>query len=172
VGEPVADETLLLGIAEGSRDALRILFERHSPWLLLRLGRRCGDRAAAEEALQDTFVAVWRKPQSFKGGGAVGAWLWGIAVRRLIDILRRRRPEVAFEAGLVASAEEQVMTNLEHGELSGALRELAPELRQVVQATVLDGLTTREAAHLLGIPQGTVKTRMHRARRELRSALV
>ena len=59
----------------------------------------------------------------------------------------------------------------EHGDLAGALRALSPELRAVVQATVLDGLTTREAGRYLGIPAGTVKTRMMRARAELRGAL-
>jgi RNA polymerase sigma-70 factor (ECF subfamily) len=55
--------------------------------------------------------------------------------------------------------------------LEGALHRLAPELRAVLQATVLDGLTVREAAVLLGLPEGTVKTRAMRARRELRAAL-
>jgi RNA polymerase sigma-70 factor (ECF subfamily) len=58
-----------------------------------------------------------------------------------------------------------------HGDLAGALDDLSPELRAVVQATVLDGLTSREAAHLLSIPTGTVKTRMKRARAQLRGAL-
>ena len=71
----------------------------------------------------------------------------------------------------VVRAEELVLRSTEHGDLAGALRRLSPELRAVVQATVLDGLTTREAADLLGIPAGTVKTRMMRARIELRGAL-
>ena len=71
----------------------------------------------------------------------------------------------------LVSAEEFVLAGTEHGDLAGALRSLSPELRAVVQATVLDGLTTREAAQLLGIPAGTVKTRMMRARPELRGAL-
>ena len=71
----------------------------------------------------------------------------------------------------LVSAEDLVLAGTEHGDLAGALRSLSPQLRAVVQATVLDGLTTREAAHLLGIPAGTVKTRMMRARTELRGAL-
>jgi RNA polymerase sigma-70 factor (ECF subfamily) len=69
------------------------------------------------------------------------------------------------------SAEERVLLGVEHGDLAGALNRLSPELRAVIEATVLDGLTTREAARLLGIPQGTVKTRLMRARAELREAL-
>jgi RNA polymerase sigma-70 factor (ECF subfamily) len=71
----------------------------------------------------------------------------------------------------MASAEDQVLLGIEHGDLAGALNRLSPELRAVVQATVLDGLTSREAGRLLGIPTGTVKTRMMRAKPLLREAL-
>lgn len=60
---------------------------------------------------------------------------------------------------------------MEYGGLGAALQRLSPELRAVVQATVLDGLTNREAAELLGIPHGTVKNRLHRARAQLRAEL-
>ena len=64
-----------------------------------------------------------------------------------------------------------MLLGVTHGDLAGALNRLSPELRTVVQATVLDGLTTREAGRLLGIPAGTVKTRMMRARIQLRGEL-
>ena len=94
-------------------------------------------------------------------------------MRRLIDHLRKRRDVVIeFEPSeVVVSAEEQVLLGVEHGDLAGALNSLSPELRAVVQATVLDGLTTREASRLLGIPAGTVKTRMMRAKAQLRGEL-
>lgn len=74
-------------------------------------------------------------------------------------------------SGVELSAEEQVLLGVEHGDLAGALNRLSPELRAVLQATVLDGLSTREAARLLGIPHGTVKTRLMRARAQLREGL-
>src|SRR5436190_22487385 len=82
------DEALLEAVAGQDRGALRALYERHAPWLVLRLSRRCPDRSIVEEAVQDTFVAVWRKPQAFAGKGEFPAWLWGIGIRRLIDQLR------------------------------------------------------------------------------------
>jgi RNA polymerase sigma-70 factor (ECF subfamily) len=60
---------------------------------------------------------------------------------------------------------------VEYGDLGAALAKLSPEMRAVVQATVLDGLTTREASRLLGVPRGTVKTRLHRAKAALRKEL-
>ena len=167
------DEELLVAMADGDRGALATLYRRHSPWLLLRLSRRCADRDVVDMAMQDTFVAVWRKPRAYGGRGDVGAWLWGIAIRRLIDQLRRRPIVGAWGSNeeVLVSAEDEVLVAVEHGDLAGGLQRLSPELRAVVQATVLDGLTTREASRLLGIPAGTVKTRMSRARVQLRETL-
>jgi RNA polymerase sigma-70 factor (ECF subfamily) len=172
--DPRSDEELLRSLAGGDRHALGVLHARHAPWLILRLSRRCADAALVDEVVQDTFLAVWRKPGSFRGTGSVPAWIWGIGVRRLIDHLRSSRRAaraVDAAAGVATSAEEQVLLGVEYGDLAGALNRLSPELRAVVQATVLDGLTTREAARLLGIPPGTVKTRLMRAKPQLREAL-
>lgn len=168
------DEELLAEVSRGEREALRELYDRHAPWLMVRLRRRGADGTLAEEVVQDTFLAVWRKPRSYSGAGQVPAWIWGIGIRRLIDRLRQRRflePLPSRRDDLVVSAEDQVLQGVEYGDLAGALERLSPELRAVVQATVLDGLTTREAARLLGIPSGTVKTRMMRARAQLREEL-
>ena len=79
--------------------------------------------------------------------------------------------EVAAARPAEPSAEERVLLGVEYGDLGTALVRLSPEMRAVVQATVLDGLTTREAARLLGIPANTVKTRLHRAKAQLRRSL-
>lgn len=172
------DAELLAAIGDGDRDALRLLHHRHVAWLELRLRRRCSDREIVTEAVQDTFVAVWRGARGWDGRGEPAAWMWGIAVRRLISVLRSRQRWARDETyrdqpgtELETAAEDAVLLGVEHGDLGHALRSLSPELRAVVQATVLDGLTTREAGRLLGIPSGTVKTRMMRARQQLRGAL-
>lgn len=168
-----SDAQVLAAVADGDRAALRVLYERHAPWLALRLARRCSDASVVDETLQDTFVAVWRGAGRYAGEGDVGAWIWGIAIRRLIDGLRRRpRGEVLVaEVDDRRVVEEEVLLGVEYGDLGGALQRLSPQLRAVVQATVLDGLTSREAGRLLGIPAGTVKTRMKRARAQLREEL-
>ena len=175
-GEDVrTDEALLREIAAGDRAALEVLYRRHVSWLLARLSRRCSDPDLVDQAVQDTFVAVWQSAGRYGGRGEVGAWIWGIAIRRLIDRLRRNRPYLwrrAEREAVEVSAEERVLAGVEHGDLGRALDSLSPELRAVLQATVLDGLTTREAARLLGVPTGTVKTRAMRARAQLREALI
>jgi RNA polymerase sigma-70 factor (ECF subfamily) len=167
---------------------MRALYDRHAGWLAVRLGRRCNDPDTVADAVQDTFVAVWQKPKGFRGDGDVAAWLWGIAIRRLLSRLRTRSGagaaaglEPAGPAGLAAAgaglagvapaAEDQVLLSVEYGDIGQALARLSPEMRAVIQAVVLDGLTAREAAQLLNMPVGSVKTRLSRGKAHLRAAL-
>jgi RNA polymerase sigma factor (sigma-70 family) len=173
------DLALLHAVAGADERSLRLLFERHAPWLSVRLRHRCNDGDVVEEVLSDTFVAVWKGARRFRGEGDVAAWLWGIAAKRLVSRLRGRpTPEpwaaeaIETRTAPLASAEDDVLLSVEYGNLGRALGELSPELRAVVQATILDGLTTREAARLLGIPQGTLKGRLRKAKAELRTTLV
>jgi RNA polymerase sigma-70 factor, ECF subfamily len=142
----------------------------------VRLTRRCALQDAVDMAVQDTFLALWRQARTYRGGGEVAAFIWGIGIRRLVDVLRRdnpaRRP-LPWRAApqVVVSAEDEVLLGVEHGRLAPALAGLSPELRAAIEATVLDGLTTTEAAVLLGVAEGTVKSRCHRARQSLRAAL-
>lgn len=170
------DTELVSAIAERDGGALRELFERHEPWLSVRLSYRCSNSSTIEEVVQDTFVAVWKTADRYTGEGAVGAWIWGIGIRTLLHAIRPRRPLLvrlrAQRAVEMVSAEDELLVAVEHGDLGVALGRLSPELRAVVQATVLDGLTCREAGRLLDLPAGTVKTRMMRAKAEMRKAMV
>lgn len=187
-GENDTDAALLRAVADGDASALATLYERHAGWLHARLTRRCADAEVVREVVQDTFVTVWR-PAGGHGGGEAGGWLWTIAARRLVDARRAQERVARVETApasrpvpsrsvrsvrsveSVESAEERVLAGLEFGDVGTALGRISPELREVLRATVVDGLTTREAARLLGIPEGTVKTRAMRARAELRAAL-
>lgn len=177
--EDSSDAELLARIGAGDESALRELVERHHAWLTLRLRRRAGDDDLAATALQDTFVAVWQSAGRYRGDGDVGAWLWGIAIRRLISRLRTRPAPIAIDDAAIArhsetvvSAEDQLLIAIEHGDVGAALRRLSPELRRALQATVVDGLSTREAARLLGVPHGTVKSRVRLAKAQLRTQLM
>lgn len=174
-----SDAELLALVAGRDEAALRELVERHSAWLTLRLRRRTGNEELVGEALQETFLAVWKQPRSFRGDGDVGAWLWGIAIRQLITRLRMKAAPtpvsddvLAARSDTVVSAEDQLLVAIEHGSVGAALKTLSPELVQVLQATVIDGLSTKEAAQLLGIPLGTVKSRARIAKSRLREQLL
>jgi RNA polymerase sigma-70 factor, ECF subfamily len=173
------DADLLARIAVGDRAAFEAFYRRHSVWLTVRLRYRCADETLVDDVVQETFLDLWRGGAAhYRAPGDVAGWLWRIGSRRLIDALRRhgarerlRQMLSWFRPSTESSAEDLVLRGVEHGDLGGALARLSPELRAVVQATVLDGLSTGEAAVLLGIPPGTVKTRAMRARRQLRQDL-
>ena len=172
----LTDADLLRAMAGRDEGALQELYARHAPWISARLARRCADADAVSDVLQDTFVAAWKGAGRFRGDGVVPAWLWGIAVRRLISRLRKRAdfrlgPALIDNDAEDISAEEQVLLRLEHVDVGTALARISPELRVVLQLTVLDGMNTREAAVLLGIPRGTVKSRLERARATMREEL-
>lgn len=180
-GEPAGldDEKLVRRVARGDRRAFEELYRRTSPWLTIRLRRRCSDDQIVAEVLQETYLAVWRAADAFAGaaaGGSAAGWLWTIAARRLIDAFRRRAhhaapPVAAALDHTTPAAEDAVLAGVVGDEVGDALRRLAPELRQVLQAMVLDGLSVRETSVLLGVPEGTVKTRARRARIAMREAL-
>jgi RNA polymerase sigma-70 factor (ECF subfamily) len=171
------DAALLRSVARGDTESLAALYDRHAGWLTARLTRRCAMPDVVDQAVQDTFLALWRKAGAYRADGDVAAFIWGIGIRRLIDGIRRengsrwRLPWHAEQTLVVASAEDQVLVGIEHGRLGQALAQLSPELRGAIEATVLDGLTCGEAAVLLGVTEGTVKSRCHRARVALRAAL-
>ena len=175
-----SDSELLAAVRDRDRGALNELYRRHESWLTLRLAYRCNDCGTVEEAVQDTFVKVWNLAGRYDGSGEVAAWIWGIGIRTLLHRMRPRKSLLDRLSSLrptyatidVTSAEDQVLLAVQHGDVGSALGSLSPELRSVVQATVLDGLTCEEAARMLDIPTGTVKTRMMRAKRELREALL
>jgi RNA polymerase sigma factor (sigma-70 family) len=170
---------LLRHIARGDRAAFDELYRRAAPWLTVRLRRRCADPDLVAEVVQDTFLAVWRSAAGHAHDSADGSalgWLWTIAAHRLVDAFRRRArqervPVVPVAETVAPAAEEQALASGIEPDLERALLQLPPELRQVLCAMVLDGLTTRETSLLLGMPEGTVKTRARRARIALREAL-
>ena len=77
-GESTAsvDADLVAAVVEGDRQAFRLLYDRHAPWLTVRLSRRCADQDLVDDAVQDTFVTVWRDASRYEGRGDVAAWIW------------------------------------------------------------------------------------------------
>lgn len=168
---PQTDTELIAAVAAGDNGALRTLYDRHATLLSIRLWRRCRDPHITEEVLQDTFLAAWRGAGSYEERGAVAAWLWGIAIRTLAKRFRaeKRAPvAVGTEVASPVIWEEELVEQLD---VVAAMDTLTPDLLDTFQAVAVDGLSTLEAASLLGVPPGTIKSRMHRARLNLREEL-
>lgn len=167
------DEELIAAMADGDRRALEQLYRRHAPWLAGRLARATSSRDLAEEALQDCFVAAWRKPGSFRGEGDVGAWLWAIARRRLASLARKRIdvPSPVDDDAFGDAADQQALANLDAARVRAAVEGLPSEQRDVVERVVFRGQRLVDVARCLGVPIGTLKSRLHRARRQIRAEM-
>jgi RNA polymerase sigma-70 factor (ECF subfamily) len=169
------DGFLLTRVQRGDEAAMATLFDRYSRVVYSVALRVLRDPAAAEDVLQDIFMQIWRKPDSFVSTrGSLGGWLAVVARNRSIDSLRRRKPQdsvddiaLASPYNLADEAERSVMTERARSVMTG----LPPEQRKVVEMAFFDGLTHSEIAELTGDPLGTVKTRIRTALLVLRKAM-
>jgi RNA polymerase sigma-70 factor (ECF subfamily) len=176
---PEADpgRELLARVARGDRDALARLYDRYQAPLFYYLVRLAGDPAQAEEILQDTLVAVWKSAASFEGRSSVQTWLVGIARRQAHNTLRRRslpRADVAELEVLPAAdpaPEDVALASATRAELVNAMARLAPAHREVLILAFVNGLSYLEMARVVGVPEGTIKSRLSNAKRALRTLL-
>jgi RNA polymerase sigma-70 factor (ECF subfamily) len=174
------DDGLIAALAGGDDGALRELFSRHAPWLAARL-RAVLPAADVEDVLQETFLGVWRGARGYRQAsedGAAGGWLWGIARRQAALLLRRRGQAIPVPPAMLADdgrpAENPEETALARADLENAVAALGPAggpEREVWRLLYVEDRPVAEVARLMGVPDGTVKSRAHRVRRLLRTAL-
>jgi RNA polymerase sigma-70 factor (ECF subfamily) len=153
---------------------LRALHEEHGPDLLRYALRHTGNRQLAEDVVQETFTRAWRHPGRVAGDrGSARSWLFTVARNLIIDDLRsaRHNREQAMEVLPEVSTGDDVDGILDRILLADALASLSPEHRVVIVDAYYLGLPLREIAERLGIPEGTVKSRLHYGVRALRLAL-
>jgi RNA polymerase sigma-70 factor (ECF subfamily) len=174
------DDALIAALAHGDDTALRELFTRHAPWLAARL-RAILPAADVEDVLQESFLAVWRGARRYRPEGSAGGWLWGITRRQAALWLRRRGPDAVPLAALDAlacpggqPADDPAEAAVSRAELAAAVRALGPEgstAQEVWRLMYLEDRPVTEVAGLIGVPEGTVKSRAHRVRQLMRAVL-
>jgi RNA polymerase sigma-70 factor, ECF subfamily len=148
--------------------------EYRRPLLSLVVRQTGGDRQWAEDVVQETMLRAWRSMDQLDPEGSLLPWLATVARRIVIDDRRRRsaRPPETGEAALETLPSADGVDDLLRDVLvTEALKELSPAHREVLNATVLSDRTVNQAAELLGIPTGTVKSRVYYARKALRVVL-
>ncbi|MFE7191222.1 RNA polymerase sigma factor SigM [Kitasatospora sp. NPDC057541] len=172
------DAALLSRHVAGDREAFGLLVNRHRDRLWAVALRTLGDREEAADALQDALVSAFRSARTFQGRSAVTTWLHRIVVNACLDRARRtatRRTKPLDDDprrldALVGSAEpadSPVVRAEVHREVSAALAELPAEQRAALVLVDMQGYPVAEAAALLGVPVGTVKSRCARGRARL-----
>jgi RNA polymerase sigma factor (sigma-70 family) len=168
-----SDEVLLHRVGGGDAEALTALYQRHANGLFGFLLRLAGDRMLAEEILQDTLLAVWRGSAGFAGRSQVRTWLYGIARRQAHNRLRVARPVEAVLDDMPEpqmegpGPEELALASVERDRVLAAVDHLSLVHREVVMLTFVAELSQAEIAEVVGVPVGTVKSRLHNARAAL-----
>ena len=174
---PANDVRLVRRIARGDRQALAELYACYQRVLFAYLLQLTPDYGLAEELLQDTLVAVWKSAHSFEERSSVLTWLIGIARRQAHNTLRQRKllaADISELEDLPATEPEPeafALASVARDELVEAFRRLAPVHREVVALIFVQELSYQEAATVLEVPVGTVKSRLSHARRALRGLL-
>jgi RNA polymerase sigma-70 factor (ECF subfamily) len=174
------DAALLAAHVAGDPEAFGELVRRHRDRLWAVAVRTTGDPEDASDALQDAFVSAYRNAASYRGEAAVTTWLHRVVVNACLDRMRRRRarptvplPEEDGETGHRGIADPRDdLDRLElRMEIDRALRNLPDDQRSAIVLVDVEGLSVAEAAEVLGIPEGTVKSRCSRGRARLAIAL-
>lgn len=171
------DEDLVRRCAGGDRGAFERLVERHEDSLYRFAVRACGGEREAEDAMQDGLLAAWRGAATFRGDSSARTWLFQVVLNACRRRHRRRAGQVGPDEPMEAAAEvtapesgpeERAAARQVGRAIDAALAELSDEAREVVLLRDVEGLSGEETAAALGIGLAAMKSRLHRARLDLK----
>ena len=177
------EQELVRAARGGDADAFEALVRRYEKPVYALTLRMCGNPADAQEAAQEAFLSAWQSLPFFRGEASFSTWLYRLASNLCIDFLRntRRKPAVplTFEdpegeeqrievVDPAPQPEEALLASEQQAQLDAAMQELEPEHRRILTLRVVNDLSYTDIAEILGIKEGTVKSRLARAREKLR----
>ncbi|MGW5852039.1 RNA polymerase sigma factor [Streptomyces sp. NPDC055254] len=172
------DRVLAVWACAGDEEAFAVLVRRHSGRLLALAQHLLGNRADAEDAVQEAFLSAWRQLPDFRHGASFGTWMYRIVTNRCLNVLRSPPHPLPLDtvsepaaADTGSSPARVAETDAATAALVRALLELRPELRVCWVLRELHGLHYQEIAHVVGSSEQTVRGRLFRARRILMEAM-
>jgi RNA polymerase sigma-70 factor (ECF subfamily) len=166
-----SDEKLIARLRSGDRLALQALYARHNVKIYRFVLRLIRDETATEDVVSEVFIDLWRNPPAFEGRSEVTTWLLAIARNKSWSLLRKKKDgdEDAL-AGIEDESDDPEIAaqKKSKGELlRTCLERLSAEHREVIDLVYYHDKTIEEVAAIVGVPEGTVKTRMFHARKRL-----
>lgn len=168
---PKRERALLNAVGRRDRGAFAELYRLYHARLHGYLRRFLANPALAEEVYDDVMFVVWEDARKFRGDAAVSTWIFGIAYRRAMSMIRK---ESRHESAVDRGTDTDLLPASQPGDsdlIRAALAELSADHRQVVELTYFCGFSYQEIAEIAGCPVNTVKTRMYHARRRMRYLL-
>lgn len=170
------DGDLIARIAQGDKQAMKLLYDRHSDALFRFITVRLRDRFEAADVLQDTFLEVWRSAARFEGRSAPRTWMFGIARNRALDRMRRTGRETPAEpdetiADDAPNPEAIALAASDARSLRACLDGLSESHRSAIELAFYQDLAYREIAEIENVPAGTIKTRILHAKQLLKHCL-
>jgi RNA polymerase sigma-70 factor (ECF subfamily) len=172
-----SDAALLKAVGNGNKQAMQTLYMRHHVGIYRFVLRLSKNHSLAEDVVSDVFLDVWRQAGSFKGNSQVSTWLLAITRNKALSALRRRVDEALDDdmAAMIGDPADDPETVLDRKDRGAIVREclahLSSDHREVLDLVYYHGKSVDEIADIIGIPVGTVKTRMFYARDRLRKQL-
>jgi RNA polymerase sigma-70 factor (ECF subfamily) len=176
-GRDTLDDALIEGIAARDRSSMKVLYARHNVRVYRFIMRFVGNEAIAEELVNEVFLHAWRNAGKFEGRSQVSTWLLAVARHEALSVLRRRSaesldPDAAESVEDPADNAEAIVDQIKiNSILRNCLAQLSPLHREIIDLVYYHGRTVGDAAAILGVAPGTVKTRMFYARQRLAELL-
>jgi RNA polymerase sigma-70 factor, ECF subfamily len=176
-GHGTSDEGLISAIAAGDRDAMHVLYVRHSVRVYRFVLRLTNDSSLAEDLVSEVFIDVWRGARGFKARSQVSTWLLAIARNKALSAMRARLDEQLDDemATAIADAADDAETTANKRDrgaiVEHCLSKLSPPHREVLDLVYYHEKSVDEVAQIVGAPANTVKTRMFYARKRMENLL-
>ncbi len=169
-----ADTQLVERIGRGEEDALSELYRRYGGRVFRFAFSLTGRLELAEEVVQETFVALWKGARGYAGRASVSTWILGIARNQSFAAIRREEKGARFppDPPDLPDPQQELEAEACTARVRKAVDELPAQQREVVFLAFYEGLPYQQIARIVGVPEGTVKSRMYHARRRLGEGLL